>query len=84
VDRTGRLWVRGAHWQDAIAAGSLSDMPAVPSTWSVFGARGRWLGDVSMPANLQPFEIGTDSVAGVMRADGLNRAVIFDLGVGNR
>jgi hypothetical protein len=81
VDRSGRLWVRGAHWQDAIGAGSLSDIPAVPSTWSVFDAHGRWLGDVSMPAGFQPFEIGRDNVTGVMQSDGGNRVVIYDLGV---
>jgi len=79
VDRGGRLWVRGAHWQDAIGAGSLSDSPAVPSTWSVFDVRGRWLGDVTMPADFQPFEIGADYVAGVMRSGGVNQVAIYDL-----
>ena len=81
VDRGGRLWVRGAHWQDAIGAGSLSDIPAVPSTWSVFDVRGRWLGDVTMPADFQPFEIGADYVAGVMRTDGVSQIAIYDMGV---
>jgi hypothetical protein len=84
VDRTGRLWVREAHWQDAIGAGSLTDIPAVPSTWSVFDVRGRWLGDVSMPANFQPFEIGTDYVTGRMRTDGVNQVVIFALSARGR
>jgi hypothetical protein len=80
VDRTGRLLVREAHWQDAIAAGSLTDTPAVPSSWSVFDSRGRWLGDVAMPTGVQPFEIGTNYVAGVMRTNGVNQVVIYDLG----
>lgn len=84
VDLSGRLWVRGAHWQDAIGAGSLADTPAVPSTWSVFDVRGRWLGDVEMPARFQPFEIGTGYVTGVMRADGVNQVVIYDLSVRTR
>ena len=76
----GRLWVRGAHWQDAIAAGSLADIPAVPSAWSVFDARGRWLGDVIMPAGFQPFEIGSDYVAGAMRSNGMSHVAIYGLG----
>ena len=79
VDLSGRLWVRGAHWQDAIGAGSLADIPAVPSTWSVFDVRGRWLGDVRMPAGFQPFEIGPDYVTGIKRTDGANQVVIYDL-----
>jgi len=84
VDLSSRLWVRGAHWQDAIGAGSLSGIPAVPSTWSVFDVRGRWLGDVSMPTGFQPFEIGTDYVTGIMRTDGVNQVVIYDLNVRTR
>jgi hypothetical protein len=79
VDRSGRLWVREAHWQDAIGAGSLADTPAVPSSWSVFDSRGRWLGDVRMPTGFQPFEIGTDYVTGIMRTDGVNQVVIYEL-----
>jgi hypothetical protein len=79
VDRGGRLWVREAHWQDAIGAGSLADMPAVPSSWSVFDARGRWLGDVIMPTGFQPFEIGTNYVTGILRTSGVNQVVIYDL-----
>jgi hypothetical protein len=84
VDLSGRLWVRGAHWQDAIGAGSLADIPAVPSTWSVFDVRGRWLGDVSMPTNFKPFEIGTDYVTGILRTDGVNQVVVYDLSARNR
>jgi hypothetical protein len=84
VDLSGRLWVRGAHWQDAIGAGSLTDIPAVPSTWSVFDVRGRWLGDVRMPAGFQPFEIGTDYVTGIRRTDGVNQVVIYDLSARGR
>jgi hypothetical protein len=84
VDRDGRLWVREAHWQDAIAAGSLGDIPAVPSSWSVFDARGRWLGDVSMPAGFQPFEIGRDYATGILRTDGVNHVVIYELSARGR
>jgi hypothetical protein len=84
VDRNGRLWVRDAHWQDAIAAGSLVDVPAVPSVWSVFDTRGRWLGEVSMPTGFLPFEIGTDYVAGILRADGMNHVAIYELSAPGR
>jgi hypothetical protein len=79
VDRGGRLWVREAHWQDAIGAGSLSDPPAVTSAWSVFDVRGRWLGDVSMPVGFQPFEIGADYATGTLRTDGGTRVVVYAL-----
>lgn len=79
VDRIGRLWVRDAHWQDAIAAGSLTDTPAVPTSWSVFDIRGRWLGDVSTPTGLKVFEIGADYIIGTMRKADVNQVVIFDL-----
>src|SRR5262249_17234620 len=84
VDRTGRLWVREAPWQDAIGAGSLSDSPAVTSKWSVFDVRGRWLGDVSMPVGFQPFEIGADYVTGTLRSDGGTRVVVYALSAGSR
>lgn len=84
IDRGGRLWVREAHWQDAIAAGSLADVPAVPSSWSVFDQSGRWLGDVRLPTGFQPFEIGTDYMAGIMRTDGVNQVVIYDLSARGR
>ncbi len=79
VDRVGRLWVRGAHWQDAIGAGSLTDLPAVPSQWSVFDPAGRWLGDVEMPADFQPYEIGADYVVGKARRAGVNQVVLYGL-----
>jgi hypothetical protein len=79
MDRTGRLWVRAAHWQDAIAAGSFMDMPVVPSEWSVFDTRGAWLYDVLMPSYFEPFEIGADYVAGRMIRDGRELAAVFEL-----
>ena len=84
VDRSGRLWVREAHWQDAIAAGSLVDIPAVQSVWSVFDSRGLWLGDVSMPIGFLPFEIGKDYVTGILRADGMNHVAIYELSARGR
>jgi hypothetical protein len=50
----------------------------------VFDSRGRWLGDVSMPTGFQPFEIGTDYVTGIMRTDGVNQVVIYELSARGR
>jgi hypothetical protein len=79
VDRVGRLWVREAHLEDAIGAGSLTDVSHVPSKWSVFEPSGRWLGDVLMPANFQPYDIGADYVAGKRYADKVATAEIYAL-----
>lgn len=79
VDRTGRLWVRQAHWQDAIGAGAYTDRPAVPSEWSVFDTSGTWLGDVIMPVDFLPFDIGADYVAGVEVRDRITRVAIYGL-----
>ncbi len=79
VDRTDRLWVRAAHWQDAIAAGNLNDPPVVPSEWSVFGTDGAWLYDVRMPAQFEPMDIGADYVAGRLMREGRELAVVFGL-----
>jgi hypothetical protein len=84
VDRAGRLWVRHAHWEDTIAAGSYLDRPAVPSEWSVFDSSGRWLGEVTMPANFQAFEIGEDYVAGVLVRDRVAHVAIYGLSSSRR
>lgn len=79
ADRVGRLWVRRVHWRDAVAAGSLTGMPVVPSEWSVFDDRGVWLYDVTMPAYFEPFELGPDYVAGRLRKGTQQLAAIFAL-----
>ena len=79
VDQSGRLWVRDAHWQDAIGAGTLNDMPIIPSRWSVFDTAGSWLCDVTMPAGFQVFDIGADYVAGRTAGAAMNQAVIYRL-----
>lgn len=81
VDLSGRLWVRGAHWQDAIGAGSLS-CRAQP----VVGVRCARTLDrrVGMPTGFQPLEIGTDYATGIRRTDGVNQVVIYELSVRGR
>lgn len=76
VARDGNLWVREAHLDDAISAGSLIDDPIVPSKWSVFNAAGRWLSDVTMPTGFQPLDIGSDYVAGRLKIGPGKRAVV--------
>lgn len=57
VDRGGRLWVR--EYRPPGARG--------PARWSVYDRRGRRLGEVEMPAALEPFEIGEGYVLGLWR-----------------
>ena len=83
-DRIGRLWVREAHYQDAISAGSLTDPPVVPSKWSVFAAKGVWLGDVTMPKDFQPYDIGADYVLGKQYVDGVSKVVQYALIAGGK
>ncbi len=52
VDALGYLWVE---------AGT---PPEVERTWTVFGADGHMLGDVSVPATFDLFEVGADYVLG--------------------
>lgn len=54
VDRDNHLWV-----QEYPAPGATS------VTWSVFDPRGAMLGQVALPANLRPTDIGRDYVVGV-------------------
>ncbi|MBP9105157.1 MAG: hypothetical protein KBF56_00190 [Gemmatimonadaceae bacterium] len=77
VARDGNLWVREAHLDDAISAGSLVDDPIVPSKWSVFNPAGRWISDVTMPTAFQPIDIGTDYVAGRMKFGTAKRTVVI-------
>ncbi len=67
LDRLGRLWARTPAAIDAAVAGSLNDYPMGPSSWSVFGANGVWLGDVKMPARFSPTDIGANYVLGIAR-----------------
>jgi hypothetical protein len=85
ADRTGRLWVREAKLADAPAAGQLNTTPLVPSTWSVFGPAGIWLGDVTMPARFLPRDIGADYVLGTaIDADGVETVVSYRLATRSR
>lgn len=54
VDRQTNLWV-----QDYASPGSAS------AFWTVFDAEGAMLGQVTLPANLRPTDIGRDYVVGV-------------------
>jgi hypothetical protein len=57
----------------------------VPSTWSVFGPAGIWLGDVTMPARFLPRDIGADYVLGTaIDADGVETVVSYRLATRSR
>ncbi len=63
IDASGNVWAERFDWPGR----------GVPGAFSVFDPRGRWLGDVEVPAGLHslrsersaPLEIGTDYVLGV-------------------
>jgi len=46
---------------------------------SVFDAKGGWLGDVTMPKNFQPYDIGADYVLGKQYIDGVSKVLQFAL-----
>lgn len=76
----GEMWLREPDLTGAPGCWCLAGVPTVPSTWSVFDANGRWLGDVSMPPRFVPLEIGADYVLGRSReADKVPRVVMYRL-----
>lgn len=67
VDRVGNLWAREPRLDpEALAT---FDPPPAPSRWSVFDSSGVWLGDVALPARLEPRDMGDDHVVGIFRDD---------------
>jgi hypothetical protein len=77
---TGEIWVREPDLTGAPGCWCLAGLPTVPSTWSVFDAGGRWLGDVAMPPRFIPTEIGADYVLGRSRdAQNAAHAVMYRL-----
>jgi hypothetical protein len=49
-------------------------------TWDVFDARGRWLGEVILPARLQVYQMGRDFVLGLSRDEmGVERIQLHQL-----
>lgn len=76
----GEIWVREPDLTGAPGCWCLAGLSTVPSTWSVFDADGRWLGEVAMPPRFIPHEIGADYVLGRSReADNVTRAVMYRL-----
>jgi hypothetical protein len=81
ADRQGGLWVRAVNPADHPPIGALDITPREPSTWSVFEASGRWIGDVSMPARFTPKDIGADYVLGVAAdEDGTQTVALYVIG----
>ena len=81
VDRVGRLWVREAQLADAPGSGALNTTPLAASHWSVFDQAGHWLGNVTMPADFQPRDIGSNYVLGTaLDEDGVQSIALYQLG----
>ena len=52
--------------------------PAAPLRWSIWGADGRWLSDLLLPAHFVPYDVGKDYVAGVsFDPDGVERVTVW-------
>ncbi|MEX0894016.1 MAG: 6-bladed beta-propeller [Gemmatimonadota bacterium] len=66
-DRAGNVWLR--HFEVSHGATTTHHRPTYdgPSTWSVVDPDGRWLGEVTTPADFTVFEIGQDHVLGMYR-----------------
>jgi len=60
VDQEQRLWLGAGVWPE---------LDAPSPSWSVFDARGVWLGDVTMPPRFRPLDVRGDRVLGVMTDD---------------
>ena len=69
LDELGCLWA-----QHTVPPG------AEHSTWSVFSARGRWLGEVLIPSNFRPTRFGGQSLLGVQTGeDGVENVVVYEI-----
>ena len=80
ASETGELWLRDPDLSAAPGCGCLSGVAVTPSTWSVFDADGRWLGEVQMPPRFTPLEVGRDYVLGQTRdAQDVVRVVMYRL-----
>ena len=80
ASEAGELWLRDPDLAGAAGCMCLSGVTDRPSTWSVFDAGGRWLGEVQMPPRFMPAEVGRDYVLGQQRdAAGVLRVVMYGL-----
>lgn len=79
VDTERHLWVRDSYIASYLRQGFSSTLP-VPTSWRVFDREGRWLGAVTMPANFNPLDIGSDYVLGLWRdADDVEHVRLYRL-----
>lgn len=60
---TGELWVREFDNSDAMGEPPRGGTKQL--TWSVYGPRGEWVADVSLPPRFAPYDVGPNYVAGV-------------------
>lgn len=64
---SGVLWLRDASLSEAATCACLMAVSNVPSSWSIFDARGVWLGKMQMPPRFTPTDVGDDYVLGFVR-----------------
>ncbi|MBC7897716.1 MAG: hypothetical protein H7066_20020 [Cytophagaceae bacterium] len=68
LTQDGELWVGPFIPSEFAMLGRAGlGTPAEPSTWSVLGANGKWLADITLPARFRMLEAGRDYVLGVSR-----------------
>ncbi|MFC1662004.1 6-bladed beta-propeller [Gemmatimonadota bacterium] len=54
--------------------------PGAPNSWAVFDSSGRWLGGVTLPEGLDPYEIGPDYLLGEVEDEmDVERVVVYAL-----
>jgi hypothetical protein len=76
VDPIGNVWTRQCQIEEAGGAWFYTT-PKRPSIWSVFDPSGRWLGEVTMPPNFLPKQVGADFVLGIATDDDGNQTVVL-------
>ncbi len=76
----GELWVSPFQVGVGLPGPAASLAPTAAQTWNVFAPDGRWIANVSLPPRFEPYEIGSDYVAGVQfDDDDVERVVVWRL-----
>lgn len=78
------LWVRDYRAEDSFVRGgggyNFYPAPTTSTHWNIFSSDGRWIADLTLPAQFVAFDAGTDYVLGVSRdADDVERVTMFRL-----
>lgn len=73
VARDGAFWVERldtrdpAEWWESRMWGGFDDSPEVETSWDVFSAEGRFVGNVKLPPRFMPMAASADVVVGVYK-----------------